>query len=373
MDWETKEVKEIKTKIPIFLNSTVMNTCFDRDRIVLEIIHKTKTTILIITEENSQILESPVKNKEKSISLLDYIDNQILISVHCPTQSFKIFYGKFEDQNIQWKLIEKDEETKKMVKGKVKWSVSKTDQSGIEYISIFPEKEGKVPLILNPHGGPHGNNSTIYRSEALCFALHGYNMISVNYRGSIGYSRDFVECLLGHIGDYDVKDCFEVVMDTIKKGIIDENKLYYLGGSHGGFLGGHIVGQYPNHFKACILHNPVINLASMIFTTDIPDWVWSEIGFDPYLKQKVTNEVFEKAYKSSPIYYIEKVKTPVLLLLGEDDKRVPIEQGKQYYFELKERGVETKIMLYKGQSHPISDPQESCDRVVSSLLWFEKY
>lgn len=98
-------------------------------------------------------------------------------------------------------------------------------------------------------------------------------MLFVNYRGSLGFGQKSIDFLPGKVGDSDVKDCALAAEEACKQySWIDRNKLVLNGGSHGGFLVHHLSGQYPDMFKAVLSRNPVIDIASMSITSDIPDW-----------------------------------------------------------------------------------------------------
>lgn len=101
----------------------------------------------------------------------------------------------------------------------------------------------------------------------------GYALLLVNFRGSIGAGQKSVEYLLGRVGKSDVSDCVLATKQALDKFCwLDNNRIVLVGGSHGGFLVTHLSGQYPDMFKAVVARNPVIDIASMSITSDIPDW-----------------------------------------------------------------------------------------------------
>jgi acylaminoacyl-peptidase len=102
----------------------------------------------------------------------------------------------------------------------------------IDILFLKPkDKNEKLPLILYPHGGPHGSSTTIFSRESLCYLDSGYSIAQVNYRGSTGYGQDFNLSLVGYVGDYEVKDCHNAVKHLISLGYIDKEKVSFLGGS----------------------------------------------------------------------------------------------------------------------------------------------
>lgn len=164
--------------------------------------------------------------------------------------------------------------------------------------------------------------------------------------------------LLGKIGQNDVEDCFRALEVVLKRRYlkIDDVDVFYQGGSHGGFLGAHLIGQFPDVFNACVLRNPVINLASMFNSTDIPDWTYVECGIPYPYHDPPTLPPFEQLRSRSPIVHVgqvstptfpplffwwfaalfrrfcvSQVKTPTLIMIGDKDRRVPPCQGMEFY------------------------------------------
>ncbi|XP_010215255.1 PREDICTED: acylamino-acid-releasing enzyme, partial [Tinamus guttatus] len=104
---------------------------------------------------------------------------------------------------------------------------------------------------------------------------------TVNYRGSLGFGQDSVDSLLGNVGTQDVQDVQLCVEQVLQEEALDSTRVALMGGSHGGFLACHLIGQFPDTYQACVVRNPVVNIASMVTTTDIPDWCLTETGL-PY-------------------------------------------------------------------------------------------
>lgn len=145
------------------------------------------------------------------------------------------------------------------------------------YFTWNTEGEGKWPLILYVHGGPHGNfySNSFTFTESIWYKL-GYSVLKVNFRGSTGYGLKFLESLQGKAGILDVEDCGEILLKTLNefKDEIDETWIGVYGGSHGGFLTCWLAGheKYSKLFKAAILWNPVTDFHASNVFTDIHDW-----------------------------------------------------------------------------------------------------
>ncbi|KAL4719679.1 hypothetical protein ACJJTC_003000, partial [Scirpophaga incertulas] len=136
-------------------------------------------------------------------------------------------------------------------------------------IYVAPKSGGKVPLIVWPHGGPHSGFVNSFSMEAALFTMLGFSLLQVNYRGSVGAGQASVDFLPQRIGGADVVDC-KLATDEIV-GRCGTDRVGLTGGSHGGFLVTHLSGQYPETYHAVVARNPVIDVASMVNSTDIPD------------------------------------------------------------------------------------------------------
>jgi acylaminoacyl-peptidase len=114
------------------------------------------------------------------------------------------------------------------------------------------------------------------------------------------------------------------------------------GGSHGGFLVTHLSGQRPDLFSATATRNPVTDVACMSSLTDIPDWCYTECGLDYSRDHLPSTKDYETMLKCSPIYYADKVKAPLLMLLGASDLRVPNAQAINYFKFCKSKGTKAR-------------------------------
>ncbi|KAG0455563.1 hypothetical protein HPP92_024551 [Vanilla planifolia] len=232
------------------------------------------------------------------------------------------------------------------------------------------------PVILILHGGPHAVLLTTYSKSLAFLSSLGYSLLIVNYRGSIGFGEEALQSLPGKIGSQDVNDVLSALNFAIERGLVDESKVAVLGGSHGGFLTTHLIGQEPDRFVAAAVRNPVCNLSLMVGTSDIPDWCFIETFGNEGKKlfsEAPSCEYLSLFYSKSPISHLSKVKTPILFLLGEQDRRVPISNGLQYARALKEQGKEVKIIVFPNDIHAIERPQSDFESYLNIGVWFNKY
>jgi acylaminoacyl-peptidase len=233
----------------------------------------------------------------------------------------------------------------------------------------------KFPLIVIPHGGPHSCSVASYLPGAAYLCANGYALLFPNYRGSTGFGQASIDSLLGRVGKLDVADVMATMRHfTSTVRCIDERRIGICGGSHGGFITGHVTGQYPTAFKAAAMRNPVTNIASMVTGTDIPDWCYVEClgtyGANWELFRAPTSEQMQTMYSKSPVVYVDQVVTPTLVALGKADLRVPPSQGLEWYHALRSKGnVPTRLLVYPDDNHSLSQVTTEVDHwiEVSSL------
>ncbi|XP_051127706.1 acylamino-acid-releasing enzyme isoform X3 [Andrographis paniculata] len=245
------------------------------------------------------------------------------------------------------------------------------------YVSSKSKKsDSRDPLIVILHGGPHSVSLSSFSKSSAFLASLGYSLLIVNYRGSLGFGEEALQSLPGKIGSQDVNDVLTAIDHSIDKGLADPSKIAVLGGSHGGFLTTHLIGQAPDKFAAAAARNPVCNIALMVGTSDIPDWCFFEAyGNDgkSMFTDSPSAEQLSLLYSKSPVSHISKVKTPTLFLLGAQDLRVPVSNGIQYARALKEKGVETKVIVFPNDVHAIERPQSDFESFLNIGVWFKKY
>lgn len=242
------------------------------------------------------------------------------------------------------------------------------------------------PVVLELHGGPHGNAPVMYRGMCDYFAALGFAVVTVNYRGSTGYGRVALESLVGRVGTQDVFDCHYALQHLLAEHptLLDASKVHCSGGSHGGFLVQHLISQFPGYYKSTVTRNPVANIASMFYSTDIPDWALAAAGVQRFesilsaaspsapaaLSPQTRLAILNKLWQHSPVANdLSKVTTPVLYGLGGKDRRVPPTQGLEFRATLEHHGVKTKLLWYPDDSHPLASVAASSDFAVNWGLW----
>ena len=233
------------------------------------------------------------------------------------------------------------------------------------------------PLHLVPHGGPHASYTSCWSMAVAFLAACNFAVVLPNYRGSTAYGHASLSSLPGRCGSQDVRDCMAALAKAkaVRGDALHPTKVGVMGGSHGGFLTTHLIGQYPTAFYCASTRNPVVNVAAMAALTDIPDWCWYEVGLDYDVQAVPDPATYAHMLEASPMRHAGRVQTPLLLLLGSADRRVPMQQAIDYGRVLRGRGVTVGMLVYPEAQHGLNDKvsQES-DVWVNTALWmFERY
>ncbi len=225
----------------------------------------------------------------------------------------------------------------------------------------------KYPLILEIHGGPHTNYGSRFSPELQFMASRGYVILYVNPRGSTSYNEEFTAYINHNYPSEDYNDLMDAVDYVIGQGYIDENNLFITGGSGGGVLTAWSIAK-TDRFKAAVVAKPVINWYSFVLTADNSPF------FTKYWFSKKPWEDPEQYMKRSPISLVGSVKTPTLMMVGEQDYRTPVGETEQYYAALKMQGVETAMVRIQGSGHGIANKPSNLFRKVAYIVgWFDKY
>jgi dipeptidyl aminopeptidase/acylaminoacyl peptidase len=219
----------------------------------------------------------------------------------------------------------------------------------------------KYPVLMLIHGGPQGfwGHAWTYRWNAQVFAAAGYLVVMPNPRGSTGYGQKFVDEINKDWGGRAFDDIMAVADHMVSDvPFADASRMTAAGGSYGGYMIDWILG-HTQRFKALISHDGVYNLTSEFGATEelwFPMW---EYGGTPWDKP-------ENYAKWSPNNYVQEFHTPTLVIHGEQDFRVPLNQGLELFTALQLQKVPSKLLLFPDEGHWVLKPQ-------NSILWYKTF
>ncbi|MGH9867977.1 MAG: prolyl oligopeptidase family serine peptidase [Candidatus Polarisedimenticolia bacterium] len=250
------------------------------------------------------------------------------------------------------------------------WTESSHDRRRIQSWIVKPpdfDPAKKYPLILEIHGGPFADYGDRWAAELQLFAAAGYVVLYSNPRGSTSYGEEFGNLIHHAYPGNDYDDLMSVVDAVVARGYVDAGNLFVTGGSGGGVLTAWIVGK-TDRFRAAVSAKPVINWHSFVLVSDQPSF------FTRYWFASPPWESPQEYLRRSPLSLVGNVKTPTMLLTGEEDYRTPISEAEQFYEALKLRKVDTALVRVPDASHAlISRPSQLIAKVAHILAWFEKY
>ena len=243
------------------------------------------------------------------------------------------------------------------------------DGTEIEGFVTFPvgfEVGIRYPTLLRIHGGPVSQYRHSFNFEAQLFAANGYLVVQTNPRGSSGYGQDFSSDLWAEWGVRDYEDVVAGVDYTIEQGWSDPNRLGVGGWSYGGILTDHVITQTDRFSGAITGASEFLYIAN--YGHDHYQLQWEkELG----LPWEGNNR--ENWEAISPFNKVDRIKTPTLVMGGEKDWNVPIQNGEQIYQALRRLGVPTELVVYPGQGHGLRPPSYQKDRYERYLAWYNKW
>lgn len=231
------------------------------------------------------------------------------------------------------------------------------------------DKDDEYPTIFQVHGGPKTVYGEIHFNEFQLLAAHGFVVVFSNPLGSAGKGNDFAN-VLGKYGTQDYEDLMNVLDNAIERyDFIDEERLGVAGGSYGGFMTNWIIG-HTDRFQAAVSFRSISNWISKFGTTDIGYY------FVEDQHQATPWNNFKKLWERSPMKYAHKATTPTLLIHSREDLRCWEAEAFQMLTSLKYNGVESKLILFKDETHDLSrtgKPKQRMKRLEEMVNWFDKH
>lgn len=250
-----------------------------------------------------------------------------------------------------------------------KFAYASSDGASMEAFVMFPPgyREGRMyPGLLNIHGGPQAQYDYGFNAEAQILAAKGYVIIMPNPRGSTGYGQAFATAIYQDWGGIDYEDVVTAMDHAIAQGWVDPEHTGVFGWSYGGMMTNHVITK-TDRFKAAITGASATLYAANYGHDQYQRWWEAELGL-PWLAENR-----EKWERISPFYRLDQVKTPTLIVGGEKDWNVPIQNSEQLYIALKNQGVPTQLVVYPDQGHHFAYPSYDKDLYERYIKWFDEW
>jgi len=258
----------------------------------------------------------------------------------------------------------------KLTLGKIEKRITKsTDGKDLLSWVIYPpnfDSNKKYPTLLYCQGGPQGALSQFYsyRWNFQLMAANGYIIIAPNRRGMPGYGVEWNEQISKDYGGQNIQDYLSAIDDISKESYVDADKLGAIGASYGGYSVFYLAAFHENRFKTFISHDGIFNEKSMYGTTEELFFVNWDLG-GPYWEKD--NKAAQKSYTLfNPVEHVEKWNTPILIIQGGKDYRVPIGQGLEAFQAAQLQGIKSKLLYFPEENHWVLDYQ-------NSLVWQREF
>ncbi len=250
-----------------------------------------------------------------------------------------------------------------------------SDGLGLDGLLILPagksRADGPFPLITWVHGGPYGRYADVLmlhpHAPGQWLAAAGYAVFLPNPRGGEGHGHDFAVAIAGSLGGGEFTDILSGIDMLIADGIADQDRLGIGGGSHGGFMAAWAIGQ--THRFGAALMSAGISDWGMLVAAGEAGTAEAELGGScgwegpgPHAHDQV-----------SPISFVSKVRTPVLIVHGEDDTNVPLGQAIYFHRALSRFGVEHEFVVYPREGHGFTERNHQLDLLRRIRAWFDRW
>lgn len=218
----------------------------------------------------------------------------------------------------------------------------------------------KYPVAFLIHGGPQGSfgNGWSYRWNPQTYAGQGYAVVMIDFHGSTGYGQAFTDAISQHWGDRPLEDLQKGWAAAQQKyAFLDGGKACALGASYGGYMINWIAGNWNEPWKCLVNHDGVFDTRSMGYVTEELWFTEWENGGTPFDKP-------ENYEKFNPVNHVAKWRVPMLVVQGEKDYRVPVDQGLSTFTALQRKGIESKLLYFPDENHWVLKSQ-------NSILWHD--
>lgn len=247
--------------------------------------------------------------------------------------------------------------------------VTTTDGKEMVTWVIYPpnfDPSKKYPTLLYCQGGPQGALSQFYsyRWNFQLMAAHGYIVVAPNRRGMPGHGVEWNEQISKDYGGQNMKDYLSAIDDVSKESYVDKDRLGCIGASYGGYSVFYLATMHDKRFKTFIAHDGIFNWKSMYGTTEELFFVNWDLGGAYWDK---SNKVAQQSHNVfNPAEHVEKWDTPIMIIQGGKDYRVPIGQGLEAFQAAQLQGLKSRLLYFPDENHWVLDYQ-------NSLIWHSEF
>jgi dipeptidyl aminopeptidase/acylaminoacyl peptidase len=231
------------------------------------------------------------------------------------------------------------------------------------------KRDQKYPVALVVHGGPEGSMANLWhwRWNAQSLAGAGYGVVMIDFHGSTGYGQAFTDSIANDWGGKPLQDLKLGVAAALKQyPWLDGDHMCALGGSYGGYMMNWIAGQWPDRFKCIVSHDGIFDTRAMYYSTEELWFAERENGGPEYSNPA--------AYaKHNPVDYVSQWKTPMLVIHGGLDYRIPEAEGLSVFTALQRRGIPSEFLYFPNENHWVLKPADSIQWYDTVIAWLNRW
>jgi dipeptidyl aminopeptidase/acylaminoacyl peptidase len=230
-----------------------------------------------------------------------------------------------------------------------------------------------LPLVVVPHGGPYDRSDLRFQLGAMgsgwaqWLAADGYAVLLPNYRGGSGHGERFAAAVRGDVGGAEYADCLSAVDAAIERGIADPERVGIGGCSQGGNITAWTVTQ-TSRFKAAVMGVGITDWGMLCMTSNMPQFQRELAGSAPWDGVEARQHILR-----SPISYVGNVQTPLLILHGQNDPIVPVDQAAAFHRALRSRQVPCELVTYPREGHAFAERAHQIDALLRVRAWFNRW
>ena len=230
----------------------------------------------------------------------------------------------------------------------------------------------KYPTLLYCEGGPQSvvSQGWSYRWNFQLMAAQGYVVVAPNRRGCPSFGSEWREQISGDYAGQNIKDYLAAIDEVAKEPWCDTEHMGCVGASYGGYSVYYLAGHHDNRFKAFISHCGIFNFESMYGETEELFFVTHDYGGNYWDK---SNAIAQRSYANSPHKFVDKWNTPILIITGEYDFRIPFTQSLQAFTAARLKGVDARLVEFENEAHQVFKPQNSIVWNREFFGWLDKY
>jgi dipeptidyl aminopeptidase/acylaminoacyl peptidase len=319
---------------------------------------------------NSPAIEQLTSGQFDVNGIVAQIDGKLIVTRNSMNAAKEIFSYEIADQKMQALTAVNDDfyATLEQPNVKKRMVATKDGHQMLVWV-IYPpdfDKNKKYPTLLYAQGGPQAPLSQFYsyRWNFQLMASQGYIVVAPNRRGMPGHGVDWNAAISKDWGGGAMQDYLDAIDDIAKESYVDNDRLGAIGASFGGYSMFYLAGHHEKRFKTFIAHDGVFDFRSMYGTTEELFFVDYDLG-GPYWDKN--NAAAKKGYdKFNPSNFVAKWDTPMLVIHGGKDYRVPIGQGIQAFQAAKLRGIKSRFLYFPEENHWVLNPQ-------NGLVWQHEF